>query len=502
MNLGAPLSRLSEVLSLVPTSIRLKLLALSCVVAAGCAGTRTAAAPGAASPASDPQPPMAPVAAAPSPAPAETGALGGPPPATSPLAAATTEGTAAADADARDDDDRGSVESQALAECQTASESLAAGKTTEAIAHVDRAYELLLKLAASDPQGTDQAVRDIRLLVADLISRAYRARAAGPTPPASSDLGLQLVDNEHVRREIQIMTTVEHDFFVEGFRRSGRYHDMIVQKLEKAGMPTQLAWLPMVESWFMTNALSRASALGLWQFISSTGLRYGLQRDEWVDQRLDPERATDAAIAYLADLHRLFGDWPKALAAYNCGEAAVAHLQDRTPGQYVDFWDLYESLPIETRRYVPRLIAVLRIVEDPAKYGIALPDPYPPLPEHKLVEVSRAVQLEALDGALGLAAGTLTTLNPELRGHATPKVAYKLRVPTSLDGDVVAAAAKLPEYAPPKPAYTVHRVKAGESLSVIARMYRTTVGAIQRSNNLGPHNLIRAGQRLRVPLGR
>jgi membrane-bound lytic murein transglycosylase D len=439
----------------------------------------------------------------------DTGALtGGPPPADSRLAADVAAAPAPASAmppegDARDDDDRASVETQALAECQTASELLAAGKPTEAIAHVDRAYELLLKLAAMDPQGTDQAVRDIRLLTADLINRAYRARSAqGPMPPASTDLGLQLVDNEHVRREIQSFTTTERDLFLEGYRRSGRYRAMIVQKLERAGMPSQLAWLPMVESLFMVNALSRASALGMWQFISSTGLRYGLQRDEWVDQRLDPERSTDAAISYLADLHRLFGDWPKALAAYNCGEAAVAHLQDRTPGQFVDFWDLYQSLPGETRRYVPRLIAVLRIIEDPAKYGMTLPEPYPPATEHHLVDVSRAVQLEALDAALALPAGTLAALNPELRVRATPKAAYPLKVPSSLEGDVLAAVAKLPEYAPPRPTYTIHRVKTGESLSVIARLYRTSVSAIQRSNNLGPRNLIRPGQRLRVPLTR
>lgn len=483
--------------------IRLHSVVLSLLFVTGCAGAQESAAPGAPAAASTTPPTSpAPTSAA---ADGDTGALTAGLPAGSTLTTTDAPPAAASpsDGDARDDDDRSAVEAQALAECQSAAELLGAAKPTEAIAHVDRAYELLLKLAAADPQGTDQAVRDIRLLVADLISRAYRARAAqGTMPPASTDLGLQLVDNEHVRREIQSFTTAERELFYEGYRRSGRYRAMIAQKLEKAGMPSQLSWLPMVESLFMVNALSRASALGLWQFISSTGLRYGLQRDEWVDQRLDPERSTDAAVAYLADLHRLFGDWPKALAAYNCGEAAVAHLQDRTPGQFVDFWDLYESLPRETRRYVPRLIAVLRIVADPARYGVTLPEPYPPAPPHRLVDVGRAVQLEALEAALSLPAGTLTGLNPELRARATPKIAYALRVPGALDADVLAAVAKLPEYAPPKPAYTIHRVKAGESLSVIARLYRTSVSAIQRSNHLGPRNLIRPGQRLRVPLAR
>ena len=113
---------------------------------------------------------------------------------------------------------------------------------------------------------------------------------------------------------------------------------MILERLEKAGLPSQISWLPLVESWFKVRALSRASALGMWQFIASTGVRYGLGRDSWVDERLDPEKSTDAAIAYLTDLHGLFGDWPKALAAYNCGEARVMRLSRSASGEYLDFW--------------------------------------------------------------------------------------------------------------------------------------------------------------------
>ena len=203
---------------------------------------------------------------------------------------------------------------------------------------------------------------------------------------------------------------------------------MILGKLEEAGLPSQLSWLPLVESWFKVRALSRASALGLWQFIASTGLRYGLSRDAWVDERLDPEKSTDAAIAYLTDLHGLFGDWPKALAAYNCGEARMSRLQRRAAGEYVDFWDLYELLR-ETRRYVPRLLAALQIIEDPEKYGMTLPEPDDPEGDVVAVTVERAVKLEQLDAALGLEAGTLADLNPELRYTATPKRAYDLRVP-------------------------------------------------------------------------
>jgi membrane-bound lytic murein transglycosylase D len=278
---------------------------------------------------------------------------------------------------------------------------------------------------------------------------------------------------------------------------------MILAKLERAGLPSQLSWLPLVESAFQVRALSRASALGLWQFISSTGLRYQLRRDDWVDERLDPEKATDAALAYLTNLHRLFGDWPKALAAYNCGEGSITRVQSNSPGQFLDFWDVYAVLPNETRRYVPRLLAVLQIVENPQKFGITLPEPDPPVGESTKVAIRRAVRLEALDAALQLQPGTLAQLNPELRHGATPGHEYELKVPrecTPASAEI--AVASLPEYSPPKPEYEVYRVRPGETLSVIAARYHASVLAIVQLNGLRSSHRIWAGQRLRIPLRR
>ena len=135
---------------------------------------------------------------------------------------------------------------------------------------------------------------------------------------------------------------------------------------------------------------------------------------------MDPEKSTDAAIAYLTDLHGLFGDWPKALAAYNCGEARVMRLSRPSSGEYLDFWDLYEILPRETRRYVPRLLAALQIIENPEKHGMTLPEPDRPTTALAVARVERSVKLDRLDEALGLEAGTLAALNPELRRQATP----------------------------------------------------------------------------------
>ncbi|HSB60577.1 MAG TPA: LysM peptidoglycan-binding domain-containing protein [Vicinamibacteria bacterium] len=393
------------------------------------------------------------------------------------------------------------LQKQALEMCQTAAALLERGEVEEAVAALDRAYEVMLALPVDGDDAFLQAREDIRLLVAGLIARAYRSgRTASGSSPTSWDLALPIVENEQVQREIRSLTTVEREQFLAGYRRSGRYRPMILAKLEAAGLPSQLSWLPLVESWFEVRALSRASALGLWQFISSTGLRYGLVRDAWIDERLDPEKSTDAAIAYLVDLHGLFGDWPKALAAYNCGEARVQRLQRRSSGEYQDFWDLYAELPRETRRYVPRLFAALQVIESPERYGIGLPEPQAPAGEVTRVEVERSVKLEHLDGVLGLERGTLAALNPELRYRATPRRPYALSVPAGEEPALRARIDSLPELKRPPVRYATHRVRRGESLSVIARRYRSSVSAIMRLNGIRSAHRIWPGQRLRIPV--
>jgi membrane-bound lytic murein transglycosylase D len=407
------------------------------------------------------------------------------------------EGPAPEDASAEDPQ---GVQKEAVELCQSAEDLLDQGAIDEAIGAVDRAYELMLSLPANGDDAYLQAKEDIRLLVADLITRIYHeSRPAARASSSSWDLAMPVATNDHVQREIQSLTTVEREQFLAGYRRSGQYRPMILGKLEAAGLPSQLSWLPLVESWFKVRALSRASALGMWQFISSTGLRYGLGRDGWVDERLDPEKATDAAIAYLSELHGFFGDWAKALAAYNCGEARVMRLQRRSD-EYLDFWDLYEQLPGETRRYVPRLFAALLILEDPERYGLTLPEPDPPLGTTARIQLAKAVKLESVDDVLGLEKGTLADLNPELRHKATPSRAYDLRVPAGSEERVLASVDAMPEWKPPTPLYVTHRVRSGETLSVIASRYGTSVSAIMRSNHLRSANRIWPGQRLRIPV--
>jgi len=391
------------------------------------------------------------------------------------------------------------IQKEALEACQSAEELLTNGEIEGALAAVDHAYALMLELPGDGDDTYLQAKEDIRVLAGELIARIYAARRRTASDVSRSwDLALRIVDNEHVQRELRSFQTVERDQFLEGYRRSGLYRPMILQRLEAAGLPAQLSWLPLVESWFKVRALSRASALGMWQFIASTGARYGLDRDTWVDDRLDPEKSTDAAIAYLVELHDFFGDWPKVLAAYNCGEARVMRLSQQS-AEYQDFWDLYEMLPRETRRYVPRLFAALEIIGDPAKYGMTLPEPDGATTKVAVARVGRSVKLERLDGVLGLEAGTLAALNPALRRQATPKHAYDLRVPAGTENTLLAQLESVPVWNPPAPKYTTHRVRSGETLSQIAGHYRTSVAAIMKANGLRSANRLRVGQRLRIP---
>ena len=449
-----------------------------------------------------PGPPVAesaPAAAPAEPAPAPPPSLVAVPvPMPAPQEAATVEETTPEE-DPASEPER--IQKEALEACQSAEELLGRGDVEGAIAAVDRAYTLMLELPGNGDDTYLQAKEDIRVLAADLIRRVYSAgRRTAVGGSTSWDLALPVVDNQHVQRELRSFTTVEREQFLEGYRRSGLYRPMILDRLEKAGLPAQLSWLPIVESWFKVRALSRASALGMWQFISSTGVRYGLERDAWVDERLDPEKSTDAAIAYLVDLHGLFGDWPKALAAYNCGEARVMRLSRRSADEYLDFWDLYELLPGETRRYVPRLLAALQIIENPARYGMTLPEPDTPPTNVATVTVERSVKLERLDAALGLEAGTLAALNPALRRQATPKRPHALRVPAGREETLLAQIDSVPVWTPPVPQYTTHRVRSGETLSQIAGRYGTSVSTIVRANGLRSANHLRVGQRLRIPV--
>jgi membrane-bound lytic murein transglycosylase D len=365
-----------------------------------------------------------------------------------------------------------------------------------ALAKLDEAYGLLLKMSLPADSPLLQEKNGLRILVAQRIQKISVSRT---TLASSVNGSIPLVENQWVTKEIKSFQTVERKAFEESYKRSGLYMEMILGELRKEGLPEQLAWIPLIESAFRPRALSRARALGMWQFIRSTGYRYGLKQDKYVDERMDPVKATRAAIQYMIELHDLFGDWTTAIAAYNCGEGQVQRVIRAQKVDYFDsFWDLFANLPFETARHVPRFIATLLIVGDPRKYGFELPSPDPTL-QYETVRVNAPVKLATLSQNLGIDPTLLVTLNSELRHDSTPNYPYDLRVPAGYGEQCLACIASLPQFIPPDVVTDRYTVRTGDTLGAIAQRYRTSVDALVRLNGLRSRTMIFPGQVLRVP---
>ncbi|MCK5098411.1 MAG: lytic transglycosylase domain-containing protein, partial [Desulfobacteraceae bacterium] len=190
------------------------------------------------------------------------------------------------------------------------------GNLNKALTNLDKAYETILKLDSGLPPEIDQQKEDLRYMISKRILEIYASRHIVVNGNHDE---IPIIINDHVQREIKRFTGKERRFFIQSLERSAEYRPYMVSQLKKAGLPEELSWLPLVESGYKVRAFSSARALGLWQFIPSTGYKFGLKRNYYIDERLDPKKATDAAISYLTELHKIFGDWTTALAAYNCG---------------------------------------------------------------------------------------------------------------------------------------------------------------------------------------
>lgn len=384
----------------------------------------------------------------------------------------------------------------ALDYCQTANEFWEQGDLDSAIDALDKAYSITLKVNLENDPDLLQQKDDLRYTISKRIIEVYSSRF---TVANGIHKAIPLVMNKHVERALNLFTGREKEFFLDAYRRSGRYRPAIVAALKEAGLPEELSWLPLIESGFKIRALSKARALGLWQFIASTGYKYGLKRDSWIDERMDPEKSTNAAIEYLSELHRIFGDWTTAMAAYNCGEGTVLKRIRSQQINYLDnFWDLYEKLPRETAFYVPKFLAVLHILNNPEAYNMTLP-PLDNEIESEEVVVDRHLHLKTIAEAMSLDYATLKEINPELRHNYTPNTHYTLKVPKGEKEHLLAKLADIPTWKPPVPLYVVHRVRPGESLSVIAEKYRSSVSAIMAMNGLKRRDYVKVGWSLKIP---
>ena len=385
---------------------------------------------------------------------------------------------------------------EALEFCQTSQDFWGHGDFENAIDALDQAYNLILTADINDNPKLIQQKEDIRFVICKRMLEIYASRYIVAT---GNHDAIPMVMNRYIEKEIKLFKGPERKFFMSSYQRSGRYRPEIVKALEEAGLPKELSWLPLIESGFKVKALSRARALGLWQFIPSTGYKFGLKRDQWVDERMDVTKSTRAAIAYLKELHNIFGDWTTVLAGYNCGEGKVLRVIRNQNINYLDnFWDLFEKLPWETARYVPRFLAALFIINDPERFGFDLKGLDPPHSYEK-VTISKQMRVKDIAKVMGIFDKSLEDLNPELRHKATPPDSYELKVPKDNGALLVARLDEIPVWTPPKRLYAYHRVRRGETLSYLAARYRTTVRAIASANNLRRQGFIRVGQRLKIP---
>jgi membrane-bound lytic murein transglycosylase D len=311
--------------------------------------------------------------------------------------------------------------------------------------------------------------------------------------------GYALEDVDHPAVTREAAWYAKHPQYLDRtMRRGERYLHHIVEQIEARGMPLELALLPVVESAFNPVALSRARASGLWQFIPATGRRYGLKQNVYYDGRRDVIEATRAALDYLEFLADEFdGDWLHAVAAYNTGENNVrrAIARNRSAGKPTDFFSL--KLPRETRAYVPKLLAMRRLVADPAAFGLSFApianDPY-----FVAVDSGGQIDLQVAAQLAGVPRDEFLALNPGfLRGVTDPDGPHRLLVPVANGERLAAGLRTLPASERIRVAY--HRVEKGDTLGAIARRHGVTVREIQASNRLRG-TIIHPGQELVINL--
>ncbi|MFO7306662.1 MAG: LysM peptidoglycan-binding domain-containing protein [Gammaproteobacteria bacterium] len=359
----------------------------------------------------------------------------------------------------------------------------------------DKAAELIGKLdealiGTSGPEQVEDAIETLDQRTQSDPPLVRELGASPPSLPAPSDLferiraGFALEDVDHPSVDKEERWFASHPAYLDRtFKRGERYLYHIVNEIEARKLPMELALLPVVESAFNPVAYSRARASGLWQFIPDTGRRYGLKQNWYYDGRRDVLAATTAALDYLEFLAAEFnGDWLLAVAAYNAGEANVARAIRRNleAGKPTDFFSL--RLPPETRAYVPKLLAIRRIVANPAAHGLEFA-PIPNEPFFEKVDIDGQIDLNVAAELAGISKEELLALNPAFNHWVTdPDGPHYLLIPVAHAARFAEALKELP---PEQRVRVVHhRVRKGDTLSAIASRYGVSVAAIRQANNI------------------
>jgi membrane-bound lytic murein transglycosylase D len=349
---------------------------------------------------------------------------------------------------------------------------------------------LIAEVEGSADSATESAVEaEARQLFG--AAEAEELRSEGP----SWDIPITI--NDAVERWLEYFQADGRQNFRIYLERAGRYEPMMRAIFRDAGLPEDLVYLSLIESGFSPRAYSRARAVGLWQFIASTGRLYDLQVSYWIDERRDPILATKAAAAHLKDLHDEFGSWYLAAAAYNGGANRVRRSIRRSGTD--DFWTLAQRryLRRETRNYVPKLIAAALIAKQPEHYGFFDVETAAPM-AYDVVQVPEATSLDVVADAAGVPVAQVVELNPQiLRGVTPPGQRYSVRLPPGTGHAFALNYAQVPPSE--RVTWVQHVVRRGDTLSEIARAYGVSVSAIRAANPGVRARQLRIGQRLVIP---
>lgn len=306
-----------------------------------------------------------------------------------------------------------------------------------------------------------------------------------------------VVQNKQVDMYLKLFQGKQRKHFKRWLSRSGKYAPIIEPILEEENLPLDLLYLSMIESGFNQRAYSRARAVGLWQFMSGTGKQYGLRIDSQIDERRDVEKSTRAAAAYLTDLYNDFGDWPLAVAAYNAGPGKIRKGLKRY--KVDNFWDLaqHKYLRLETKRYVPKLIAAIMIAKEPEKYGFTSIDFAAPM-QYDTVEVGPGLSFNAIALLAGTDSDTIKDLNLELKKGKTPlnSKSHLIKIPVGSHDLAMSNMDRL--HSMVSTGYKIHIYRSKETLTQICRKYDINKTTLLRVNNITTSNL-HDGQRLKIP---
>ena len=358
----------------------------------------------------------------------------------------------------------------------------------------DNANNMVIQYSENEPEK----VLEEELSALDKVGKwEENPKEIEPAEPEKITYDFPIVINKQVEFYLDLFQGKQRRYFERWLSRSTKYLPYIKQELKDADLPEDLAYLAMIESGYNPSAYSKSHAVGMWQFIRSTGKNYDLRINSWVDERRDPEKATKAAIAYLSFLHNKFDSWYLAVAAYNAGEGKIGRGIKKYKTR--DFWKLAgkKYLKLETKRYVPKLIAAILIAKEPEKYGFTQVEYQNPV-QYDTIAVPPMTDLNAVAIAGNFSVKKIKKLNNELLKNYTPpgKKKYALKVP---DGSHDRVARNLSRLHPVVTTdYKTHVVKKGDTLTAICRRYKLNKTTLLKANNLHSAKLL-AGQRLRIP---